>query len=394
MKKTFYVFKNLGVWKSSLFLILNPIKLLREAIKKLDDLHSEIRWQKKIIGYLTIAGLHQHAVNHIPENSETKEYFRQYGFDVNTDWSTFFEHFSGIKSKYYIPEDLYYRHIEPCLINTRFLNFYGDKNFYDLLFDDVNKPQTFLRFIDTTFYSSDYAQLKLSEAEDRLSGISDPWLIKPSVDSGNGRNIKQGISKSEKLIVDGVETTLTNLAKFYGSGFIVQEKITSQSKILAEFHPESLNTFRIMTLRLDNQIYAINSHLKFGSDGAIVDNTKGVWCGINNNGLLSRYGMNTSYKKIYFHPNTGKRFNGTSIEHFGRVLDFAKSLHNRVFRSDLVSWDIGLSEADEPIFIECNTRFQGITAHQVVNGPLFGKLTDEVMAEVANRREKTDQSRT
>jgi hypothetical protein len=361
---------------------------LREAIKKLNELHNKIRWQKKISGYLKIAGLPQRAEIHLPENSETREYFRQYGFDVNTDWSTFYEHFSGIKSKYYIPEDLYYGHIEPCFINTRFLNFYGDKNFYDLLFDDVNKPQTFLRFIDNTFYSPHYSQLQLSEAEVLLSGITEPWLIKPSVDSGNGRNIKQGTSKSEKFIVNGVETTLTNLANFYDSGFIVQEKITSQNKTLTDFHPESLNTFRIMTLRLDNQIYAINNQLKFGANGAIADNTKGVWCGINNNGDLSRFGMNTSYNKIYCHPNTGKKFNGTCIEHFERVLDFAKNLHNRVFRSDLVSWDIGLSEADEPIFIECNTRFQGITAHQVVNGPLFGNLTDQVLTEVVRRRKK------
>jgi hypothetical protein len=360
---------------------------LREAIKKLNELHNKIRWQKKISGYLKIAGLHQRAENHLPENSETKEYFRQYGFDVNTDWSTFYKHFSGIKSKYYTPEDLYYRQIEPYLINVRLLRFYGDKNMYDLLFDDINKPQTFLRYFDSTFYSPDYTPLTLSAAEDQLSRISVPWLIKPSVESGNGRNINQGRSQNGKLIVNNVEISLSELTKLYRNGFIVQETISSQNSTLARFHPGSLNTFRIMTLRLNNQIHTINNQLKFGINSRVVDNG-GVWCGLNDEGLLHPFGINRSYRRIYSHPDTGQKFEGARIEYFDRVLDFTKSLHKRVLRTDLISWDIGFSERNEPIFIECNTRFQGITAHQVINGPLFGNLTDQVLTEVVRRRKK------
>ena len=387
MVKALYLIKNLGIGKSTLYLILYPFRFLRDIVKKLDDLHDEIRWQKKISGYVKLTGLHRQTQKNPDVYSEAKEYFKQYGFDLNTDWIHFYEHLSGIKSKYYIPEDLYYRQIEPHLINTRLLRFYGDKNMYDLFFDDINKPQTFLRYFDDTFYSPDYTPLQLSPAADQLSGISKPWLIKPSVETGNGRNIHRGRSQNGKLIVDGVITSLTKLAEFYPSGFIIQERITRQNRTLEQFHPESLNTFRIMTLRLNNQIHTINNQLKFGIHSNVADNG-GVWCGLNDNGLLHPFGMNTSYKKIYSHPDTGQKFEGTQIEDFVRISDFAKTLHKRVVRTDLVSWDIGFSETNEPIFIECNTRYQGITAHQVVNGPLFGDLTDEVMAEVAKRRNR------
>lgn len=382
-----YVVRNLGVLKSTLYLILYPFRYLRNILKKLDDLHDEIRWHKKISGYVKKAGLYQRKEQNSHIKSETKEYFNQFGFDINTDWNNFYEHLSGIKSKYYIPEDLYYRQIEPYLINTRLLRFYGDKNMYDLLFDDINKPQTFLRFFDNTFYSPDYTPLTLSAAEDQLSRISVPWLIKPSVQSGNGRNINQGRSQNGKLIVDGVDISLTELAKLYSGGFIVQEKISSQNSTLSRFHPESLNTFRIMTLRLNNQIHTINNQLKFGINSKVADNG-GVWCGLNDEGVLHPFGMNTSYKRIYSHPDTGEKFEGTRIEHFERVLGFTKNLHKRVLRTDLVSWDIGFSANNEPIFIECNTRYQGITAHQVVNGPLFKDLTHDVMAEVIKRRDR------
>jgi len=256
---------------------------------------------------------------------------------------------------------------------------------YDLFFDDIHKPQTLLRYFDGTFYSPDYTPLKLSAAEDQLSEVSVPWLIKPSVESGNGRNLKQGKSQNGMLIMDGAKTSLSELINFYRSGFIVQEKITSQNRTLTRFHPGSLNTFRIMTLRLNNRIYSINNQLKFGINSNIADNG-GVWCGLNDDGLLHPFGMNTSYKKIYSHPDTGQKFEGTQIERFDRILEFAKNLHKRVLRTDLVSWDIALSAHNEPIFIECNTRFQGITAHQVVNGPLFGDLTDNVLTEVVRRK--------
>ena len=152
MVKALYVIKNLGIGKSTLYLILYPFRFLRDIVKKLDDLHDEIRWHKKISGYLKLTGLHRQSQKNPDVYSEAKEYFKQYGFDLNTDWIHFYEHLSGIKSKYYIPEDLFYKHIEPFLINTRLLRFYGDKNMYDLFFDDINKPQTFLRYLDDWAY--------------------------------------------------------------------------------------------------------------------------------------------------------------------------------------------------------------------------------------------------
>src|SRR6056297_1754125 len=214
MVKALYVIKNLGVGKSTLYLILYPFRFLRDIVKKLDDLHDEIRWQKKISGYVKLTGLHRQTQKNPYVYSEAKEYFKQYGFDLNTDWILFYEHLSGIKSKYYIPEDLYYRQIEPYLINKRLLRFYGDKNMYDLFFDDIHKPQTLLRYFDGTFYSPDYTPLTISEASNRLTNISDPWLIKPSVESGNGRNIKQGKSQNGMLIIDGAKTSLSELINF------------------------------------------------------------------------------------------------------------------------------------------------------------------------------------
>jgi hypothetical protein len=386
MKKALYVIGKLGFLKSALYLILYPLSFLKIALVKLDDLHDEIRWQKKIFIYFKNAGILSAEEGNRHILTESKNYFNKYGFSINTDWTSFYSKVSGYESKYYIPEDLFYREIEPNLTNQRLLSFYSDKNLYDQIFEGVKQPKTYLRYINGTFYCPKYNKLSFSEAEDQLSGISEPWLIKPSVDSGNGRNIKQGDSHYEKLIVDGVETTLTKLANFYGSGFIVQEKIMSQNKTLAQFHPGSLNTFRVITLRLKNQIYNISNRLKFGTGDRIVDNYKGVWCGVDNNGIIHSNGINAAFQKFIAHPDTDKRFKGTKIPEFEKILEFARQLHERVISMDLVSWDIGYSALNEPVFIECNVKFQGVTTSQVINGPLFGEFTDGVLTEIARRK--------
>lgn len=388
MKKALYVIRKLGVLTCALYLILYPLYFLKTALVKLDDLHEEIRWRKKIFIYFKNAGIlsKKMATKHI--QTESKNYFKKYGLSINTDWISFYSKVNDFESIYYIPEDLFYREIEPNLTNSRLLSFYSDKNLYDQIFEGLTQPKTYLRYINGTFYCPKFNTLSFSEAEDQLSGISELWLIKPSVDSGNGRNIKQGTSKSEKFIVNGVETTLTNLAKFYASGFIVQEKITSQNNIIAQFHPSSLNTFRVITLRLNNKIYVISNRLKFGTRGSILDNYKGVWCGVDNSGLIHTNGINWNFQRFITHPDTDIRFKGTKIPEIKKILEFTRRLHKRVISMDLVSWDIGYSALNKPIFIECNVKFQGVTTSQVVNGPLFGDLTDDVLTEIVRRKNR------
>ena len=44
----------------------------------------------------------------------------------------------------------------------------------------------------------------------------------------------------------------------------------------------------------------------------------------------------------------------------------------------MVSWDIAISEFNEPILIEFNVRGQGVAA-QYAYGPLFGRFSKEIL---------------
>jgi len=63
-------------------------------------------------------------------------------------------------------------------------------------------------------------------------------------------------------------------------------------------------------------------------------------------------------------------------------------MHHRLMHFDLVSWDIAINKNNEPVLIEYNLSYQGTINSQIANGPLFGDLTDDVLAEVVRRRNK------
>ncbi|GGW64398.1 hypothetical protein DFQ11_102118 [Winogradskyella epiphytica] len=56
-----------------------------------------------------------------------------------------------------------------------------------------------------------------------------------------------------------------------------------------------------------------------------------------------------------------------------------KSIHTRVPYFKIVSWNVGFNKNEDPKFIEVNTYNQSTELHQIVNSPLFGKFTGEII---------------
>ena len=48
----------------------------------------------------------------------------------------------------------------------------------------------------------------------------------------------------------------------------------------------------------------------------------------------------------------------------------------------LVSWDISVDEAGDPVLIETNLNYGELEFHQLCNGPVFGEDTRQILDEV------------
>jgi hypothetical protein len=305
------------------------------------------------------------------------------GRKISLDWHRAYIATNGIVDVRYVPEDLFYGVIVQKLNRFELAKAYQDKNNYDLLFSGFSMPRTVLRNINGRFFDGQYRHLQMDEAEELiLENLTNQKLVvKPSIDSGGGRKV---IILHPKDAEQGIHDALRSIFASLDGDFIVQDYV-EQCTLLHQLHESSLNTLRIMTLRLDGEIHFLSGIVRMGNLGSEVDNATvgGLTCGFNKEGLLNSFATeHYAYRKHRFHPYSGFVFEGSRIPHIDKVIDFVRNLHQRLIYFDLVSWDVAINKFGNPVLIEANLKMQDINFHQRNNGPLFGPFTEEVLCRV------------
>lgn len=291
---------------------------------------------------------------------------------------------NSIEDPRYVPEDIFYKTIEPRLNRFDLANGYEDKNLYDKLFRNVKMPVTVIRNINGNYYNHEYQSISLNEAKEILKNIcrNKKLVCKPSIESGGGKKIEiiNLLGNTNNNPDEIIDNTFSSLER----DFIIQEYL-EQHKIFMNMHRDSLNTIRIISLRLNGKIYYLSGIVRMGNNGSAVDNATvgGLTCGFNLEGKLNSFATgHYAYDKFPFHPFSKFSFEGAAIPKMELIVEFVKELHSRLLYFDIASWDIAIDKVGEPVLIEVNLRMQDINFHQRNNGPLFGDITVEVLEEV------------
>ena len=98
------------------------------------------------------------------QETDIKAYFKKHlGREVPTYWHQYLYSRNGIYSEKYIPASVYVSSIIFRLNDLQYSAAYVDKGFYDTLFPDVNRPQTFVKNING-FYYDDRKPISKEEA--------------------------------------------------------------------------------------------------------------------------------------------------------------------------------------------------------------------------------------
>lgn len=152
------------------------------------------------------------------------------------------------------------------------------------------------------------------------------------------------------------EDFLQKLMNEYPEGAIVEEVI-SQSEELGRFHPQSVNTVRINTIRTDNEVHVFLPYLRIGRSGKIIDNT-------NNGGILSSFdpktgvldaAMDINNNVFPVHPDTNCNIEGEQIPRWNEAKQLAIEMANKFKYTRLVGWDLALSDKGW-VVVEFNSR--------------------------------------
>ncbi len=143
------------------------------------------------------------------------------------------------------------------------------------------------------------------------------------------------------------------------SHFIVEAKLR-QHKDLAAFHPNSVNTIRIVTVFDDkkDKLYFMFAKLRMGNNGAHLDNTHAG--GISGNidietGIINTPGYDVTTNQEYiFHPYTGKQIIGFQIPNWQECKAFIEEVARVTPEVRYVGWDVVILQDGDFALIEAN----------------------------------------
>lgn len=199
-------------------------------------------------------------------------------------------------------------------------------------------------------------------------------FIKPVIGSFGNKAIHL-ISSKGIFTANGKNVTLEELTEQLESDRFLIQPTVKQHPEMAEFHPESTNTLRLITIRNEKtgEIEIFPSIARFGIGKSFIDNTSkgGLAVGINHDtGQLKEYGFfRADYgTKVRKHPDSGLTFSNFKIPFFKECVEQALLLHSVLPGLNSVGWDIAIGESG-PIFIEGNDRWE-ITGPQICHGGL------------------------
>jgi hypothetical protein len=307
------------------------------------------------------------------DKRDVMAYWAPYTTKFNVNWHQFYACCSGKPDVRYIPDDLYYTAINHTFNNKRDSSSIADKNYLDKWFPQVKHAKVILRKINGIYYDQDYQILSEKEALSSCANHQE-LVIKPSLASHSGANIVFWQATEGESFAQAIQTK--------GKNLIVQEPII-QHAVLANLHPYSVNTIRSMTLLIDGKAHHLSSVLRMGINGSRVDNAGagGLVCGIRPDGQLKDVAYSLQGVRYEQHPQ-GAVFEECTVPAYKQVIELVCKMQEQMANFRMISWDFTIDQAGEPVFIEANLQSGGSNVHQYCNGPLFGDLTERVLAEV------------
>lgn len=178
-------------------------------------------------------------------------------------------------------------------------------------------------------------------------------IVKPIVSYG-GCGIKI-IDSSEKDF-----SAKKSFLELITIGGAVCEQIIEQVDDMAKFHPNSVNTIRVVTYynKEKDDFRIMYAFIRIGVGDNVVDNTSagGLAAAVDENGVIISKAINRNDLEESFHsvhPDTNVQIQGESIPKWDELVELVKDLVNVVPQQKYIGWDLALSK-DGWIMVEGN----------------------------------------
>lgn len=238
--------------------------------------------------------------------------------------------------KYYLLNTIGREQINNLRLQYGFCELVNDPNLREL-FD--NKGLTYEKF--KAFYKRDL--LTVNTADDfslfeMFLAHHSSFIYKPLKGvSGRGIKIYRNINEDHKALFN----------EFLKHGSFVIEELIEQGEEMAVLHPESINTLRIATFKIKDEVMIYGAAVRMGTGNSIVDNagSGGIFCHVNSEfGFIDTNARDYFNDKYVYHPDTGVRFIGFDIPQWEEAKRLVKEMAKTIEGATVISWDLAYSK--------------------------------------------------
>lgn len=310
------------------------------------------------------------------------ELYDPYVKNVPTMYHRYYKGRSGRFYPEYIPEELYLCDISRYLNDREMASCYDHKCYYRRLFPGIKQPGTVAMRINGIWLDEDYRLIPPAEALRILSHGKEAFYKTAQYSEGGAGvtflSLPDDMPTEEKE--DIIRKTLKSRK---GADVIIQRPIRQHSG-LSELHQSSVNTYRIVSLLIDNEVKILSASLKLGAGTSKTDNGcgGGIYIGIDKDDNPGDFGVRDNGEILKIHPDTGKAFRDIRPVGTDKAYELVRKAHPMIAHMRLASWDIAIDDKEEAVLIECNLTLGTCDNVQTVNGPFFGPFTRRILDEV------------
>ena len=241
---------------------------------------------------------------------------------------------------------------------------FNSPNYIDFL---NKKTETYRKF--GKFYNRDVVCLYGEEDFDAFKAFVEKhprFIYKPAEDYGG-----HGVEIFEADHYHSLEELFRVI--IFNGGCVLEELIV-QGQAIAQFHPESVNTVRLVTFRgADGTPHVQWCFLRMGSGDSHTDNMSsgGIAANIDfETGIIYTEGRDWEGNKYMFHPDSKVQLIGFQMPEWDKVKEIIKEIAGVLPEVRFVGWDLAYTE-NGWIFVEGNAKPQCV-APQI--SELNGKL--------------------
>ena len=236
-----------------------------------------------------------------------------------------------------------------------------------------DKSETYARF--SGYYGREVMKIGPSDKKElrEFAARHEVFVVKPVRESfGNGVRIYRTAE---------IPDLWARFKNEYPKGALVEELIR-QNQSVAALHPQSVNTLRLTTVRLDDRVEVLFGFMRAGVGDSIVDNggAGGIFLGINGETGVVTEAVDEAGKRYLCHPETGVQFIGSHVPMWREAIALAKELATVVPTNRYTGWDLALTDHGW-IMVEGNEAGQFV-GYQIPFGrgirPMLNKIFENL----------------